>query len=111
MALIAAEKILESGLTATYTAANAGGDTIANDGRVFLHLKNADASATTVTVTTKTATTEKPGFGTLTKANAVTTIAATSDEFLGPFPAIAFGLVGAITYTSVTSLTVAVLRI
>ena len=111
MPLLATEKIDEDGLVATYTAADVGGDTIVNDGRTVLHLKNTDASPTTVTVTAETATTEKPGYGTLTKANAVTVMAATSEEFLGPFPAIAFGTVGVISYSSVTALTVAVLRI
>ncbi len=112
MPLLATEKIGESGLTATYTAADVGGDTIVNDGRTFLHLKNTDASPATVTVTAEIATTEKPGYGTLTKANAAVTVPATTGErFLGPFPAIAFGRVGVLSYDSVTALTVAVLRI
>lgn len=111
MPVLAPEKIDENGLLATYTAADAGGDTFVNDGRTVLHMKNTDASPTTVTVTAETATTEKPGYGTLTKANAVTVMAATTEEFLGPFPAIAFGAVGAVTYSSVTALTVAVLKI
>ena len=112
MPVLAPQKIDEDGLLATYTAADVGGDTFVNDGRTVLHLKNTDASTTTVTVTAETATTEKPGFGTLTKANAATTVAATTgEEFLGPFPGIAFGATGVVTYSSVTALTVAVLRI
>lgn len=111
MPVLAPEKIDEDGLVATYTSADAGGDTFVNDGRTVLHLKNTDASPTTVTVTAETASTEKPGYGTLTKANAVTVMAATTEEFLGPFPGIAFGAVASITYSSVTALTVAVLKI
>ncbi len=109
MPLLATEKSDEDGLVATYTAAAAGGDTFVNDGRTILHLKNTDGSPTTVTVTAETPTTQKPGYGTLTKADAVTIMAATSEEFLGPFPGIAFGKVGVISYSSVTALTVAVL--
>ncbi len=111
MPLLPTEKIVESGLIATYTAADVGGDTFKNDGLTILHVKNDSVSPITVTVTAEQPTTEKPGFGTLSKSDAVAVIGATSDEFIGPFPGIAFGLLGAITYTDVTTLTVAVLRI
>lgn len=111
MPVLAPEKIDEDGLVATYTSADAGGDTFVNDGRTVLNLKNTDASPTTVTVTAESASTEKPGYGTLTKADAVTVMAATTEEFLGPFPVIAFGRICAVGYSSVTALTVAVLRV
>ena len=111
MPLLPTEKIVESGLIATYTAADVGGDTFTNDGRTVLHVKNGSGSPITVTVTAEQATTDKPGYGSLTKANAVAVIAAAGDEFMGEFPAIAFGVVGVVTYSDVTTLTLAVLRI
>lgn len=111
MPLIPRETIAESGLNATYTAADVGGDTFDNDGDTFLHVKNGSGAPITVTVTPVQPTTEKSGFGQLTKPNAETIIAAAGEEFMGRFPTIAFGRVGAISYSGVTSLTVAVLRI
>ncbi len=111
MPLLAREQIDEDGLVATYNAADVGGDTFDNDGRTVLHIKNGGGGPLTVTVTAESATTRKPGYGQLTKANAETAVAAAGEEFLGPFPTIAFGVVGAITYSGVTSLTLAVLRI
>lgn len=112
MPLLAVEKVVESGLIATYTAADAGGDTFINDGRTILNVKNASGSPITVTVAVESASTEKAGYGTVTKAAAVAVIAATTgEEFMGPFPGTAFGVLCAVTYSDVTTLTVAVLKI
>ena len=111
MPALAPEKVTEAGLVATYTAANAGGDTFENDGKTIIHAKNGSGSPITVTVAAETAATEKAGFGTLTKANAAMSVAAGGEEFLGPFPTIAFGRIADLTYSDVTSLTIAVLRI
>lgn len=111
MPALTPEQVLESGLAATYNTPDIGGDTIENDGKTILHVINADASPTTVTVAAETATTRKPGFGQLTKPNAESIVAAGTDEFIGPFPTIAFGRVAAIAYTNVTAITVAVLRV
>lgn len=111
MALLARQKVDEDGLLASYGAANGGGDSFDNDGRVILHVKNADVSGKTVTITPENPTTSKPGYGELTKQNAGGTVAASTDQFFGPFPAGAFGALGQITYSDVTSLTIAVLRV
>lgn len=111
MPLLPRETIDENGLLATYTAADVGGDTFDNDGDTFLHVKNGGGAPITVTVTPEQPTTRKSGFGQLTKPNAEVTIAAAGDQFLGRFPTIAFGRVGAVTYSAVSSVTVAVLRI
>lgn len=110
MPLIPTETVVESGLDATYTAADVGGDTIVNDGRTILHLKNTDAAPSTVTVTAENTSTSKPGWGDLAKANAQVVVPATDERFLGPFPPNAFGQVGVLSYSSVTALTIAVLR-
>ena len=111
MALLATQKIDEDGLAASYSAAAGGGDSFVNDGRIVLHAKNGSGSPITVTVAAEQATTEKPGYGTLTKVNAAVAVGAAGEAFLGPFPAIAFGVATEITYSGVTSLTIAVLRI
>lgn len=111
MAVLATQKIDEDGLVASYAAAAAGGDSFVNDGRVVLHIKNADAASKTVTVPAEVASTTVPGFGALTKANAFVVLPATSEAFLGPFPPIAFGVATEITYSAVTGLTIAALRV
>lgn len=111
MALLARQKIDEDGLVANYVAATGGGDSFDNDGRTVLHAKNGSGSPITVTVAAEQATTEKPGFGALTKANAEVSVPAGGEAFLGPFPTIAFGRSTEITYSGVTSLTIAALRI
>lgn len=111
MPLLTRQQIDEDGLVASYAGADAGGDTFPNDGRTVLHLKNGSGSPITVTVAAEQATTRKPGFGELAKADAEIAVPATGEAFLGSFPTIAFGVVGAITYSDVTTLTVAVLRV
>jgi hypothetical protein len=111
VALLPRQKVDEDGLVATYDAATGGGDSFENDGRVILHAKNASVSPITVTVAAEQATTQKPGFGELTKADAAVAVPADGEAFLGPFPTIAFGVLGQITYSDVTTLTIAALRV
>lgn len=113
MTILAVESIVEAGLVATYNTAAAAGDSFVNDDseRIFLHVKNADgAVARTITVAPAVASTTKPGFGALTRANIATTIAASGDEFIGPFPLTAFGDPD-IQYDDESDVTVAVLKI
>lgn len=105
------QTIDEDGLDASYDSADVGGDTFLNDGRTFLHLKNTDAAPSTVTVAAIVASTSKPGFGVLTKADAEVIVGATDEAFLGPFPPSAFSGNPGVAYSSVTALTIAVLRI
>lgn len=111
MAEFAVEAIAEDGTNATYNAANGGGDSFVNDGKTVLHIKNGSAGPLTVTVPAVASTTEKSGFGTLSKADAAIAVPAGEERFLGKFPVQAFGALASITYSGVTSLTVAVLRI
>ena len=115
MATLTVQDSSESGMTPTFNSAAGGGDQIANNGKVILYLKNTDGSPATVTVTAQQATVSKPGFGSLTKSNASVVVPATTGEVtLGPFPIDAFNNASGnalITYTSVTALTVAVIRI
>lgn len=115
MATLTVQSIVEAGLDATYSAAAALGDTFANNnvraGRVFLHVKNGDASSKTVTVTPEVASTTVPGFGTVSKATVSVAIPNGEDRFIGPFPLTAFGASPAITYSAVTSVTLAVIEV
>ncbi len=108
MALLATQKVVRTGLAPTYAAAAAGGDTFTPGQAVMLHVKNASAGALTVTVVT-------PG---TTSGQAIDDIivsvpATTGDRMIGPLPGslitnTATG-VGNITYSGVTSLTVAII--
>lgn len=112
MATLSVESIAESGLDATYNVAAAGGDTFSNDSsaRIFLHVKNGDASPHTVTVASIVSSREIQGLGTVTKADASAAIPAGEDRFIGPFPFTAFGASPDITYDDVTSVTIAALK-
>ena len=112
MALLTAQKISESGLTATYTAAGGSGDLLDNSGLEFLHVKNGSESGIAVTVTAQVTSVESELYGPLTKSNVVGDIAAGAEEFIGPFATAAYnnsdGQI-AITYDSTTSVTIAAL--
>jgi hypothetical protein len=113
MATLSVETIVDTGLAATYNTAASGGDTFDNDGseRQFIHVKNANVGATrTVTVAPSTATTTKPGFGTVTRASIVVVVPISGERFIGPFPELAFGDPD-IQYDDESDVTVAVLKI
>lgn len=90
MATLTAQKITEAGLVPTYTNADAAGDKIANTGKEFFHVKNGSGSSITATVVPVITTVIDPVLGTLKKENAVLTLAASEEGFLGPFEVGAF---------------------
>jgi hypothetical protein len=108
MALLTPQQVGITGRKATYAAASGGGDTLKPDDSVCLHVKNGSGGSITVTVVV-------PGekFGQPLTDVAVA-IPGGEDRFIGPFPREladpADGLVD-ITYSDVTSLTVAALRV
>ncbi len=107
MALLATQQIDRDGLNATYVAAAAGGDTAAPDDRAFLHVKNGGASPVTVTLVT-------PGtVSGLAISDTTVSVAAGGAQFIPLYPSLyrdpSSGLVS-ITYSGVTSVTVAVIR-
>lgn len=114
MATLTVQTITESGLTATYASASAGGDVVANDGNVFLHVKNASGSPITLTIAKQTsATINDTVYGKLTKADATATIAAGAEVLIGGFKPDAFNNSSgqiAISYSSATSVTIAALK-
>jgi hypothetical protein len=109
MALLTYQPITTTGMTPTFAAADAAGDTIPPDNGGLLYFKNASASATTITIAT-------PGntkYGAAIPDVAVS-VAAGGEGVIGPLPYdlgdFGDGLVH-VTYSSATSLTVAALRI
>lgn len=114
MADLTIQDVVEGGLAETFVAAAAGGDAVLNlSGDVFLHVKNGDAAAHTVTVTAQDASENVPGFGGMTKADAVVSVPAGGERFIGPFPRQAFNDANGkvqIAYDNVTSVTIAALR-
>lgn len=110
MALLATQSISRAGVLPTYSAAAGGGDTFTPASDVFLHVKNGHTSAQTVTVVT-------PGsvLGDIPLADVAVSVPNASERMIGPFPASHFadptdGLAD-ITYSGVTALTVAVVRL
>lgn len=109
MALISPQQLAITGTTPTFAAATAGGDTVTPDERAFLRVKNASAGAITVTVVVPGTT-----YGQANPDVAVNVPATTGDVLIGPLvPALADPATGliSITYSGVTSLTVAVVKV
>jgi hypothetical protein len=107
MAILSVQSMPLSGLQPTYAAAAGGGDQAPVGEKLVLHVRNGDASAKTVTVAT-------PGsVGDLAVADAQQTIPASGSAFIPLKSAFRDPMTGraAITYSAVTSVTVAVLQL
>lgn len=116
MATLTLQQLLESGdIGASYVAASAGGDLMPNDGHTLLHVKNGGAGSITVTVTAQVASRDVgPGYGSYARADVVATVGAGAERFIGPLPRLAFNNASgqaAVSYSGVTSVTVAAIRI
>jgi len=108
MALLATQQIGFAGTATTLASAAGGGDTVTPDDRTFLWVKNGSGSPITVTVVV-------PGayYGQNLGDVAVSVPATTGERMIGPLDRRlqnANGFVD-ITYSGVTSLTVAAVRI
>ncbi len=115
MAELTLQQISETGGAATYVAATSGdGDTADNNGNMFLHIKNGGGGAITATITALTTSVDSGMYGDLTKANATIEVASEGEAFIGGFAPAAFndgnGEI-AITYSGVTSVTIAALYV
>jgi hypothetical protein len=111
MALLATQNITRAGLAPAFAAAAGGGDTFTPDGDTFIEVKNASGSSVTVTIVTP----RTDAWGNQIADNVITVPATTGDRMIGPFPADAYadpttGL-ASITYSAVTSVTVAVFKV
>ena len=113
MATLSVQNAPEGG-GVTFVTAAGGGDVVPNDGKTVLLFWNDDASLAVVTVTAQDTTANAPGFGAVTKADAVKSIAANTADVMGPFPTTAFNNSSGqivVTYSSVTDLDVAAVRV
>jgi hypothetical protein len=107
MAILSAQRLPLGGLQPTYANAASGGDQAPTGEKLVLHVRNDDASAKTVTVAT-------PGtVGGLAVADASQVIPADGDAFIPLKSSFRDPMTGraAITYSAVTSVTVAVLQL
>lgn len=107
MATLTAQQI-DTDLEATYAAAAGGGDEFLAGNDVFIHVKNGHSSSQTVTaVTAKTV-------NGLAVADVATPVTNAEERFIGPFPPDIYadddGMVQ-LTYSGVTALTIAVLKL
>ncbi len=113
MATLTAQDSTDSGADLTFLSASGGGDQFLNASNTLLIVKNDDASSKDVTVTAQSTSVNTPGYGTTTKADTVHTVAAGAVAIIGTFGSRAFndsdGFIQ-VTYSAVTSLTVAVLK-
>lgn len=116
MATLTAQQVDEDGLNATYSAADGAGDEFVNPvgGTRLLHVKNDGGGSITVTITAQKTSLTLADYGLVTKANGGGSVPNGEERFVGPFPPEAFndsaGKVQ-VTYSGVTSVTVAVLAV
>jgi hypothetical protein len=111
MTLLTAQTVVKAGITPTYSAVNST-DTITpvRGASLFLHVKNANASACTVTLVDSSVT---PAGSAATNPT-VTVPADTGDKMIGPLPhalaAAATGLIS-VTYSVTSSVTAALISV
>jgi hypothetical protein len=105
MALLSAQAVTRAGLNPAFVAADAAGDTFLPGDRIQLRVKNASAAAVTVTVNSVRPCDQ--GFD----HDVAVSVPAGGDLTIGPFPSERFagaGGVVSVSYSAVTSVTVAV---
>lgn len=113
MATLATQTIIRTGLAPTYAAATGGGDAMACGSGMFLHIKNASGGALTVTIAIPAGASGYPNAAYT--STAVSVPATTGDRMIGPIRSELYadpttGL-ATITYSGVTSLTVAAINL
>lgn len=110
MATLATQTITRAGLAATLAAANAGGDKFTPTDRTYLEVNNGSGGAITVTIETPATAQGEP------ITDRAVSVAAGARVRIGPFPGGIFadpadsGLCD-ITYSGVTSLTIAAIEL
>lgn len=96
-----------SGLEPAYTAANADGHSVANNGEMFLHVKNAAVTNITVTLVSIPDPWGRVG-------DRAVVVPAGKERMIGPIPPLLFnqadGTVN-VNFTAVTSVTIAAVRV
>lgn len=108
MAVLTVQKVAQSGLAPSFGAAASGGDEFANGGRTMLHVKNGGGASITVTITSVKQCDQGSTH------NVQVSVPAGGERVIGPFDPTRFnnssGRV-AVSYSAVTSVTVAALEI
>lgn len=108
MATLNVQRITLTGLSPVFVAADVAGDEFLNSGRVVLYVKNGDTLEKTVTVDSQTPCNQ--GFD----HDVVVTVPASEERIIGPFPKNRFDDANGkvqVSYSDVTSVTVAVIEI
>lgn len=109
MATLTVQSTDLDGTLVTYVACAGGGDEFINDGNTMLHIKN--GSGGTITITVNSLVNCSQGFD----HNSITAIVAGAESMIGPFDLTRFNASAtgraAITYSGVTSLTIAAVRV
>lgn len=108
MALLTTQIVSVAGIAQTLAAATAGGDTFFPNDVTILVVKNGDGSPHTVTVVSPVNCDQ--GF----EHDVAVVVAAGATELIGPFPAGRFAAAngqGSITYSAVTSVTIAAVQV
>lgn len=114
MATLTVQDITSAGLNPSLVAADVAGDTFdqtSSRERVFLYVDNGDASSMTVTVTAENTSKEVSNWGSLTASDVSVAVPAGEFRLIGPFPSGPYTDTPAITYSSVTSVTVGAIRL
>lgn len=111
MATLTTQNVTRAGVGPTYAACTGGGDRFTPDATTMLHVKNGSGGALNVTV----AATKVP-LANMTTGNVVVSVPAGGERMIGPFPADFFTAVDGsgladITYSGVTSLTIAAVKV
>lgn len=109
MATLTVQSTDLDGVVPSYASAAGGGDEFANDGNTFLHLKNGSGGSIDVTVDSVKNCNQGHDH------NSVTAVGAGAEAMIGPFPKDRFNDAttgrAAITYSGVTTLTIAVVKV
>jgi hypothetical protein len=105
MAVLVVQSTSLTGLAPAFVAAGAGGDTFANDGATLLHVKNGGGGSIDVTVDS----TQQCSHGF--DHNVVVAVPAGGERVIGPFPTRRFGETASVSYSGVTTVTVAAVRV
>lgn len=104
MSVLTVQQIARSGLDPSYASAAGGGDTVPNDEKTFLHVKNGGGSSITVTIQT-------PGtVDSLAITDRAVSVPNGEERMIGPFPASYYGSTLTLSYSDVTSVTIAAIR-
>ena len=105
MATITPQQVALTGLAPSFAAASGGGDEISNSDDCFFVVKNGGGGA--ITVTFDDTGTVSPAGATAFNPDVVVSVPAGAERYIGPFPRNRFGQLVPVSYSGVTSVTVA----